>query len=593
MGDEARFDEAIYEKLLSLSDGQFEEVIARIAPGHYLPGKQASRTERALELIRLCGQQGVEGASRLGEAISKVLRASPRRSSPRPIGPALEPQRQNDESDTRSASWSDDRVVALWSCRPKSEELLGTGAIVAPKRVLTARHVVFGANGKPRSGLTLRGGDWNRKVKVVWDGGDALDVALLAFEGDDPVEHRAAMVLESRAIKAHEKWSAAGYPEVDRNEPEEGETPHQGTTYAWSLSKKSHRVHLLAEGNPNEWGGFSGAAIVVEGRVIAVATEMPKGYRKTRLYATPVARFWDEPNFRRALGPPVASDGRQAARVREIEAKFAATLGAHEAIRSLMIEELARLKETATDASEVASRLVRKLRANDVALLFNRVHDRLRVKGAREAGEAWGMLCELLPILADWEPLVKRQGEAREDGPKVITLNLRHTTITEIVMARLESRCCHFAMRDGVPEGDAMLKAPQEHLYIDPEGKRRTTLLAADLARTLPSLVARDVARRRSLRSLSDEDVVSDVRGELTVLLNEYGDKKRRYYVVYLKEDLQGFDDPERFWELAARDMNEQLPEVTLVRLVGAADPGHATIRSALQFILTRKPEAP
>ncbi len=114
-------------------------------------------------------------------------------------------------------------------------------------------------------------------------------------------EADASIALDARDISAREPWSTSGWADISRTSPTERETPHTGTTCPWALRGGALRVDLNVDAPPAAWAGLSGGGVVIGGRIVAVITEAPRNYEQAKVWATPVALFWNDEGFQRAL----------------------------------------------------------------------------------------------------------------------------------------------------------------------------------------------------------------------------------------------------------------------------------------------------
>lgn len=490
--------------------------------------------------------------------------------------------------------WSDRRVVQVASVTKRADEVLGTGTIVAPGRVLTARHVLYdGPRREP--GLHVRRGAWRCKARLVWDGGERLDVVLLAFEGRPPDGVNDVNVLDPAAIPPNREWNAAGYPAVREDDATNEETRFIGQACGWSPEADKVRAEFISRDKPEAWYGLSGGAVRVDGKVVAVITEVPHDFEKTRLWATPVACFWSEAEFRRKLGAQGAPSARNA-RVAAVVARLEASLSADPDVAREVGEQLVNAGHPRAAASTLASTLVERLPASTVTEVLNKAHHAF-IKKRRDPvrGEAvWRMLLQVLPVVADWGDLVERAAEEIASGRRAIELPLRSTTIAEIVIAGAERRDCRFGEHaiGGVPTGLALVHVPAAaDLYVDPDGSRRAKLVAADLAAQMPRLVAKRLVKPLRVTTLTDrhDEVLGAVEGELASARKAPDDEQMQYYVVFFNEDLgECAADCDHVWALSVRDLGEKLPSLRLVRLSAGEDKYRELAATIRQF--SRKP---
>jgi hypothetical protein len=203
-------------------------------------------------------------------------------------------------------AWPRTQIVLIAS--RDGNRLLGTGTVITKGRVLTARHVVFGKNGA-KAELCI--GDPSDRASapatILWSGPEILDVAVLEAEVSAELDLRAS--LSTRDLSTGEVWEARGYPKVRAVESSERLEVITGTTVSYAANDPF--LSLDAHVRPDEWGGLSGAAVVVKGHLVGVVRAIPTGWSGGRMEATPVAAFLTHPSFREAVGlaPPTPLPG--------------------------------------------------------------------------------------------------------------------------------------------------------------------------------------------------------------------------------------------------------------------------------------------
>ncbi|MCF6522721.1 trypsin-like peptidase domain-containing protein [Streptomyces sp. JJ36] len=208
------------------------------------------------------------------------------------------------------------RLALIRSGTDEAPQRLGSGYLIAPRLVLTARHVLVDATGNLWPAVHVRighhcGGEMTYvRAEVMWHP-DELDVALLRI--DREVHLPGAVRWGSPAGTAPLRYQGLGYPLAAKGEtraPEHlrGELP--------PLSG-SHNSYVLDQGpaptartdDKNAWGGASGAAIFCDDRLVGVVTEEVHSYGARRLIALPARCFTDDGTFVSLLakyggGPP-------------------------------------------------------------------------------------------------------------------------------------------------------------------------------------------------------------------------------------------------------------------------------------------------
>ncbi|MFO0652444.1 MAG: hypothetical protein U0326_39860 [Polyangiales bacterium] len=434
-------------------------------------------------------------------------------------------------------TWSPQLVVKVRSVRTNGTQALGTGTIIAPGKVLTARHVVYTDTGL-REGLTVERDAWSANVTDVWDGNRLRDVALLTFEDANAVAP-GSMLLDARDIQAHEEWSASGWARVLSETPRKTESPQMGSTFEWFAATGRPRVDLGVEASPESWKGLSGAAIRVNDRIVAVFSGAPEGYDNKRLWATPVAQFWGDEGFQRALkGERVERDPR----VTEVVQWITEQLGGDIEIVLALRAAYTRVTKRSPEHTTLVEDLVERLKASETAWILNYAHhDLWEQQRPGAAAIVWEIVCRTMPFLTDWRTLVAEGTQVFLSGRNAMDLPTRSETLASIITAGIDNAACRFAVREkgGHPVGVALLRVPvAASLVIDPKGTRTAADIAANLVAKLPGAVARRVAKAVSAPVRGDDrQAVSLAEAELRVKLREPGDKATRFYVVFAEEE--------------------------------------------------------
>ncbi|MFC8240350.1 trypsin-like peptidase domain-containing protein [Streptomyces chartreusis] len=183
----------------------------------------------------------------------------------------------------------------------------GTGFVVSPRLVLTARHVTADA-----TRISVRGlGDGGvRACRPVW-AGDRTDAALLEILDHDlaldPVR------FGDLASRDEAVGRVVGFPRFQVDRSVGSDTEHVTGTIAPQTGVVSGRWQMKVTGDipPSHWEGLSGAAVFTAGILIGIVTEALREFTPARLRVEPVARIAVEPGFadawRRVTGtaPPL------------------------------------------------------------------------------------------------------------------------------------------------------------------------------------------------------------------------------------------------------------------------------------------------
>ncbi|MER7180754.1 trypsin-like peptidase domain-containing protein [Streptomyces hyaluromycini] len=184
---------------------------------------------------------------------------------------------------------------------------VGSGYLVAPRLVLTARHVVEDGPGSAWPRIDVRVGhpqdaDDTRRcaARVCWTHPDGRDVALLLL--DDPVDVPGAAVRWGRPVGEDPlPYEALGFPWASagngrrRVEHLRGELPVLGG------GTGDQDLYVLDQGpapdGTKAWSGASGSAVFCHGHLVGVVIHDDKAFENRRLHACPARSFAADPDF--------------------------------------------------------------------------------------------------------------------------------------------------------------------------------------------------------------------------------------------------------------------------------------------------------
>ncbi|MET4925409.1 hypothetical protein P3L51_24165 [Streptomyces sp. PSRA5] len=212
------------------------------------------------------------------------------------------------------------RLALIRSGTADRRRSVGSGYLIAPRLVLTARHVIEDRDtdsdwpriqlrvGHPGEGATVRTG-----ATVVWRHPRGLDVALLLTQ--DAVEVPDGPVRWGHPVgKAPLPYEGLGFPLATADEEREvehlrGQLPllSSGSRDLYVLDQKP-APDPRADGR-RAWGGASGAAVFCEDHLVGVLIQDDQSYGNRRLRAFPAHAFVQDSDFdallrRYADGPP-------------------------------------------------------------------------------------------------------------------------------------------------------------------------------------------------------------------------------------------------------------------------------------------------
>ncbi|TXL89281.1 trypsin-like peptidase domain-containing protein [Streptomyces sp. IB2014 016-6] len=205
------------------------------------------------------------------------------------------------------------RLALILSGTAQERRSVGSGYLIAPRLVLTARHVIEDRDTHAewpqiqiRVGHPGEGGTVRTKATVLWRHPQDLDVALLLTA--DPVEVPDSPVRWGRPVgKAPLRYEGLGFPLATAEE--EREVEHLRGVLPLLSSGSRARYVLDQEPAPDHrtdgrkaWGGASGAAVFCDDHVVGVVIEDNQSYGNRRLRASPAHAFVQDGEFDTLLG---------------------------------------------------------------------------------------------------------------------------------------------------------------------------------------------------------------------------------------------------------------------------------------------------
>ena len=188
-------------------------------------------------------------------------------------------------------------VRILVAKKKEPPTLEGSGTLVGPRHILTAFHVVKDATRVVVEwGLPCVSYD----AVVVPPDDNGLDVCLLELAEDAGLAANPLQVV-ARHLPLATKWEAMGYPRGAKAGEALVLQPVDGKAQRAALSDKKIILDVTSS-KPNDWHGFSGAGVIVDGRVVGVVRSRQKGWKDGRLNATNASFFKDQEWFTKPLG---------------------------------------------------------------------------------------------------------------------------------------------------------------------------------------------------------------------------------------------------------------------------------------------------
>ncbi|MGI5284303.1 trypsin-like peptidase domain-containing protein [Nonomuraea polychroma] len=240
----------------------------------------------------------------------------------------------------------DDRLAEVWA--PPGRP--GSGVVFGMRGVLTARHVVAGADGGIKARVVrraqARAGSWV-SMRLVWEDED-WDLALLAVGDGEPEAHNwlvpfsASPVIVRLGGRAEPDCEAVGFPDQEVQRSDAGGTglvvrqteqvsgvllPSGQAKAPVGAGRRLPRswmpldVGSSTASGTGGWGGMSGSGVVLgDGRLAGIVVAADLQHQQRRLYCVPLAEALDaSPEFSTALarvGAPAWAQTRHAAAFR-------------------------------------------------------------------------------------------------------------------------------------------------------------------------------------------------------------------------------------------------------------------------------------
>ncbi|MEX0167612.1 trypsin-like peptidase domain-containing protein [Streptomyces sp. LMG1-1-1.1] len=182
----------------------------------------------------------------------------------------------------------------------------GSGYLIGPRLVLTARHVLVNREtGEPWPTIRVRIGHFEHgptrsiAAELLWTPQDDLDIALLRV--DHAADIPGAVTWGRPTGRVPLPYRGLGYPKAATTGTRAVETlegvlsPLSGNGRYYVLDQRAAPV--AATDGTNAWGGASGAAVFCGDTLVGVVAQEPEAYGARRLLAVPAHSFVQDPGF--------------------------------------------------------------------------------------------------------------------------------------------------------------------------------------------------------------------------------------------------------------------------------------------------------
>ncbi|MGW7424513.1 trypsin-like peptidase domain-containing protein [Streptomyces sp. NPDC054813] len=186
---------------------------------------------------------------------------------------------------------------------------IGSGYLIAPRLVLTARHVVEEHPGAAWPRIDVRVGHpqddtLRRAAQVCWTHPDGRDVALLLL--DESVEAPGAVRWGRPVGNDPLPYDALGFPAATTSDGQYGVEHLRGELPVLGGGSGDQDRYVLDQGPAPEadsrnggraWSGASGSAVFCRDHLVGVVIHDDEAFRNRRLHACPARSFVDAPGF--------------------------------------------------------------------------------------------------------------------------------------------------------------------------------------------------------------------------------------------------------------------------------------------------------
>lgn len=204
-----------------------------------------------------------------------------------------------------------DLAVQVFATFPDKSTGLGTAYPVTPDRLLTAYHVIC-KNGVMAETIEVRwfvghddlATDWVPATPVRHSA-EELDIAILSSEFPERAKGPFPKCV-GLDPKPSETWESWGYPVVGVNKDGYRRLiPIQGKWHGAQSWEKDIDLGVdYTIDIPSGWSGMSGSPVFVNGNIVGIITQRPKGFEQNRLIAVSIKAAMKCPDFKSLIGIP-------------------------------------------------------------------------------------------------------------------------------------------------------------------------------------------------------------------------------------------------------------------------------------------------
>lgn len=357
---------------------------------------------------------------------------------------------------------------------------IGTGYPVSPDLILTARHVIESVT----DGQTLQV-RWHHfraaeddgwitlsADAVVWRGEDELDAALIRCVPPKEASTAWLAPLQGRKPASQEQWESAGFPHAtavgDRRDPGD----FIGLCHTMADMANHFTVSVTTSPKTEEeWKGASGMPVVVNNRILGVATAVPDNFSARQLKVVPAHKLMGRSDFRDKL----AYDNDITTFRHEHQQKLVEKIKSYGAAFESVAKEL----NISVQPELLAEKLL-TLPLDRTIPALEKVYRSLSrqqqwpgAKALAEAGELIVPVCHDNILAAH----VRRQKE--DQTSSLIPLPVHLDTTAEVVMATVGQRATCLRPRltpEHYPSGKTNLSGPPEAGLDDAVGRAATAV---------------------------------------------------------------------------------------------------------------------